>query len=169
MAGLLTPAYLACCPAAPREELKNMSHQQRAVYVMKLFLDEFSVKEPTDFANASTARSSLTRRRPRCGPWTAIPTVWSCGTAPPAPSRTWPFRCCPSAHRLLRKQGGGKRRCASWWLPPATPKRRPWEGFRDVDHTKILVFYPKDGVSTIQELQMVTQEGAMWGPLVVVT
>ena len=33
------------------------------------------------------------------------------------------------------------------------------EGFRDVDHTKILVFYPKDGVSAIQELQMVTQEG----------
>ena len=37
------------------------------------------------------------------------------------------------------------------------------EGFRDVDHTKILVFYPKDGVSTIQELQMVTQEGANVG------
>ena len=37
------------------------------------------------------------------------------------------------------------------------------EGFRDVDHTKILVFYPKDGVSAIQELQMVTQEGANVG------
>ena len=37
------------------------------------------------------------------------------------------------------------------------------EGFRDVDRTKILVFYPKDGVSAIQELQMVTQEGANVG------
>ena len=34
------------------------------------------------------------------------------------------------------------------------------EGFRNVENTKILVFYPKDGVSEIQELQMVTQEGA---------
>lgn len=34
------------------------------------------------------------------------------------------------------------------------------EGFRDVDHTKIMVFYPKDGVSEIQKLQMVTQEGS---------
>ena len=37
------------------------------------------------------------------------------------------------------------------------------EGFRDVDKTKILVFYPKDGVSDIQELQMVTQEGGNVG------
>ena len=42
-------------------------------------------------------------------------------------------------------------------------RKRRLEGFRDVDHTKILVFYPKDGVSTIQELQMVTQEGANVG------
>ena len=33
------------------------------------------------------------------------------------------------------------------------------EGFRDVDKTRILVFYPKDGVSAIQELQMNTQVG----------
>lgn len=33
------------------------------------------------------------------------------------------------------------------------------EGFRDVEKTKILVFYPKDGVSEIQQLQMATQEG----------
>ncbi len=33
------------------------------------------------------------------------------------------------------------------------------EGFRDVPHTKILVFYPKDGVSDIQQLQMQTQFG----------
>lgn len=32
-------------------------------------------------------------------------------------------------------------------------------GFADVDGTKIIVFYPKDGVSPIQEMQMVTQKG----------
>ncbi len=34
------------------------------------------------------------------------------------------------------------------------------EGFKDVDHTKILVFYPVDGVSPMQRHQMNTQEGA---------
>ncbi len=34
------------------------------------------------------------------------------------------------------------------------------EGFRDVDGTKIMVFYPVDGVSPMQKRQMTTQEGS---------
>ena len=33
------------------------------------------------------------------------------------------------------------------------------EGFRDVEGTRIIVFYPADGVSDVQKRQMVTQEG----------
>ncbi len=33
------------------------------------------------------------------------------------------------------------------------------EGFCDVPHTKIVIFYPNEGVSDMQRLQMVTQEG----------
>ena len=33
------------------------------------------------------------------------------------------------------------------------------EGFKDVKNTKVLVFYPEDGVSPMQKLQMMTQEG----------
>lgn len=33
------------------------------------------------------------------------------------------------------------------------------EGFKDVDGFKVVVYYPKNGVSAIQERQMVTQEG----------
>ncbi len=34
------------------------------------------------------------------------------------------------------------------------------EGFRDVEGTKIIVFFPDEGVSSIQRLQMCTQEGS---------
>ncbi|MBR2731768.1 MAG: threonine synthase, partial [Clostridia bacterium] len=37
------------------------------------------------------------------------------------------------------------------------------EGFKDVPNTRILVFYPSDGVSPMQKLQMCTQEGANVG------
>lgn len=33
------------------------------------------------------------------------------------------------------------------------------EGFKDVKGTKIIVFYPEDGVSEVQKFQMITQEG----------
>ncbi len=33
------------------------------------------------------------------------------------------------------------------------------EGFKDVENTRILVFYPSDGVSKVQKMQMCTQEG----------
>ena len=34
-----------------------------------------------------------------------------------------------------------------------------WQGLRIVPGTEIIVFYPKDGVSKVQELQMTTQTG----------
>ena len=37
------------------------------------------------------------------------------------------------------------------------------EGFKDVPGTKILVFYPNEGVSPVQKLQMTTQEGGNVG------
>ena len=95
--GLLTPVYLPKLPRRALEELKDMSYQQRAVYVMKLFLDEFTVKELTDFANAAYGPEKFDTPAvaPVRAPWTATPSAWSCGTAPPAPLRTWPCRCCP--------------------------------------------------------------------------
>lgn len=33
------------------------------------------------------------------------------------------------------------------------------EGFKDVNGTKIIIFYPNNGVSAVQEMQMITQEG----------
>jgi threonine synthase len=33
------------------------------------------------------------------------------------------------------------------------------EGYRDIDQTKMIVFYPVDGVSRVQKLQMATQQG----------
>ncbi|MBQ7900559.1 MAG: threonine synthase, partial [Clostridia bacterium] len=41
------------------------------------------------------------------------------------------------------------------------------EGFRDVDGTGIVVFYPNNGVSKIQQLQMATQEGGNVGVVAV--
>jgi hypothetical protein len=48
----LNPFYIPRLPKGALEDLKSMAYQHRAVYIMKQFLEEFSVKELTDLANA---------------------------------------------------------------------------------------------------------------------
>ena len=162
--GLLTPVYLPKLPRRALEELKDMSYQQRAVYVMKLFLDEFTVKELTDFANAAYGPEKFDT--PAVAPVRGLDSntffleLWH---GPTCAFKDMALQMLP--HLLtasLRKQEEEKTVCILVATSGDTGKGA-LEGFKDVDHTRILVFYPKDGVSAIQELQMVTQEGGNVG------
>ena len=162
--GLLTPVYLPKLPRRALEELKDMSYQQRAVYVMKLFLDEFSVKELTDFANAAYGPEKFDT--PAVAPVRALDGNTYClelWHGPTCAFKDMALQMLP--HLLtasLRKQEEEKTVCILVATSGDTGKGA-LEGFRDVDRTKILVFYPKDGVSAIQELQMNTQDGGNVG------
>ena len=162
--GLLTPVYLPKLPRRALEELKDMSYQQRAVYVMKLFLDEFTVKELTDFANAAYGPEKFDT--PAVAPVRGLDSNTFClelWHGPTCAFKDMALQMLP--HLLtasLRKQEEEKTVCILVATSGDTGKGA-LEGFKDVDHTRILVFYPKDGVSAIQELQMVTQEGGNVG------
>ena len=162
--GLLTPVYLPKLPRRALEELKDMSYQQRAVYVMKLFLDEFTVKELNDFANAAYGPEKFDT--PAVAPVRGLDSNTFClelWHGPTCAFKDMALQMLP--HLLtasLRKQEEEKTVCILVATSGDTGKGA-LEGFKDVDHTRILVFYPKDGVSAIQELQMVTQEGGNVG------
>ena len=149
--GLLTPVYLPKLPRRSLEELKDMSYQQRAVYVMKLFLDGFSVKELTDFANAAYGPEKFDT--PAVAPVRALDSNTFClelWHGPTCAFKDMALQMLP--HLLtasLRKLEEEKTVCILVATSGDTGKGA-LEGFRDVDHTKILVFYPKDGVSAIQ-------------------
>ena len=90
--GLLTPAVLPRLPSSAVETMKEMSYQQRMVYIMNSFLEGFAASELTAYAAEATAgASSPTRTLPRSARWMITPIVWSCGMGPPAHSRIW--RC----------------------------------------------------------------------------
>ena len=67
----------------------------------------------------------------------------------------------------LRKTGEDKTVCILVATSGDTGKAA-MEGFADVPQTRICVFYPKDGVSKVQEAQMVTQDGENVGVCAVV-
>ena len=165
--GLLTPVYLPKLPRRALEELKDMSYQQRAVYVMKLFLDEFSVKELTDFANAAYGPEKFDTAGGSFGAGPGRQYLLSGAVARPhlRLQGHGPSDAAPPAHRLPCASRGREKTVCILVATSGGTGKGALEGFRDVDRTKILVFYPKDGVSAIQELQMVTQGRGQRGGL----
>ena len=162
--GLLTPAYLPKLPGKALEELKDMSYQQRAVYIMKLFLDEFTVKELSEFAAAAYGPEKFDT--PAVAPVHALDGDTFCLELWHGPTCAFKDMALQMLPHLLTaslvKLEEEKTVCILVATSGDTGKGA-LEGFKDVPRTRILVFYPKDGVSAVQELQMVTQEGANVG------
>ncbi len=159
--GLFLPATMPVITKADRDAMKDMDYAGRAVKVMKLFLDDFTEEELTEYAQKAYA----------------VPGKFDCEAVTPIVStqckthtlELWHGPTCAFKDMALqmlpylltaslKKTGEEKTVCILVATSGDTGKAA-LEGFKDVDKTKILVFYPKDGVSDIQKLQMVTQEG----------
>ncbi len=167
--GLLTPFYIPKLPGKALEDLMAMAYQQRAVYVMKHYLEEFSVKELTDYTNAAYGPDKFDS--PAVAPVRTVNEnthsleLWH---GPTCAFKDMALQMLP--HLLsasLVKTEEEKTACILVATSGDTGKGA-LEGFKNVPRTKILVFYPKDGVSQVQELQMVTQEGNNVGVAAVV-
>ena len=139
--GLLTPIYLPKLPGKALEDLKGMSYQQRAVYVMKLFLDEFTVKELNDYANAAYNTEKFDT--PAIAPVRALNHDTFClelWHGPTCAFKDMALQMLP--HLLtasLKKTEEQKTVCILVATSGDTGKGA-LEGFKDVERTKILVF-----------------------------
>ena len=162
--GLMTPEAFLHLPHGALEQLKDMSYQQRAVYVMQSFLQDFSSAELSAFAAAAYGNGKFSHPdvapvRPVDGNTWCLE-LWH---GPTCAFKDMALQMLP--HLLtasLTKTAEDKTVCILVATSGDTGKAA-LEGFRDVERTRILVFYPQDGVSAIQELQMVTQEGGNVG------
>ena len=167
--GLLTPFYIPKLPGKALDDIKEMAYQQRAVYIMKQFLEEFSVKELTDYANAAYGPDKFDS--PAVAPVRTVDGNTHCLELWHGPTCAFKDMALQMLPHLLTaslvKTEEEKTVCILVATSGDTGKGA-LEGFKNVPRTRILVFYPKDGVSEVQELQMVTQEGGNVGVSAVV-
>jgi len=158
--GLLTPEQLPQLPVDALSRLQEMSYQQRAVYVMELFLDGFTHEELSDFAEKaySTAKFDDVQVAPlhTLDEATHCLELWH---GPTSAFKDMALQMLPHLLSASLVKTEEKKTACILVATSGDTGKAALEGFRDVDHTKILVFYPKDGVSAIQGLQMQTQEG----------
>ena len=158
--GLLTPEVFPKLTPEMLEDLRSKTYAQRAVAVMKLFLDNFSEEELTSFTEAGYASTKFDD--PKVAPLHPLNDDTYCLELWHGPTSAFKDMALQMLPQLLsaalRKRGEEKTACILVATSGDTGKAA-MEGFADVPQTKILVFYPKDGVSQVQEAQMVTQEG----------
>ncbi|RHR08878.1 threonine synthase [Pseudoflavonifractor sp. AF19-9AC] len=158
--GLLTPCYIPKLPGSALEDLKGMSYQQRAIYIMKQFLEEFSVKELTDFAGAAYGPAKFDT--PAVAPVRTLNDNTHCLELWHGPTCAFKDMALQMLPHLLTASLTKTEEFKTVFILVATSGdtgKGALAGFQDVPRTKILVFYPKDGVSQVQQLQMITQEG----------
>jgi threonine synthase len=158
--GLFLPEKIPQITAGKLAVMCAMTYQERAAEVMKLFLDDYSEKELAAFAAAAYSREKFDS--PAVAPVRAVDDRTYCLELWHGPTSAFKDMALQMLPHLLSasldKTGETRTACILVATSGDTGKAA-LEGFRDVPRTKILVFYPRDGVSEIQKLQMVTQEG----------
>ena len=158
--GLFVPEQLPRLPEYALEEMKNMTYQQRAVYVMGLYLDGFTQEELAQFAGRAYGSDKFDTDEVaplrRVDDATYCLELWH---GPTCAFKDMALQMLPHLLSASLVKNEEQRTVCILVATSGDTGKAALEGFKDVEHTKIMVFYPKDGVSEIQELQMLTQEG----------
>lgn len=158
--GLFLPETIPAISMKTLQEMASWPYQKRAAYVMKLYLDEFTEDELLSYAEKAYGAAKFDSEKVAplhmADENTSILELWH---GPTCAFKDMALQMLPYLLTAsLRKTGETKTACILVATSGDTGKAA-LEGFCDVDGTKILVFYPRDGVSDIQKLQMVTQAG----------
>ncbi|MGN1004294.1 MAG: threonine synthase, partial [Oscillospiraceae bacterium] len=162
--GLMTPAVLPKLSQNALETMKEMSYQQRAVYVMNTYLEEFTASELSAFAGKAYGpdkfdTAAVAPVRPVDGNTYCLE-LWH---GPTCAFKDMALQMLPHLLSASLVKNEEKKTVCILVATSGDTGKAALEGFKDVDKTRILVFYPKDGVSAIQQLQMNTQEGGNVG------
>ena len=167
--GLFVPETIPQLPAGAMDKLKDMTYQQRAAYVMGLYLDGFTQEELGGFAERAYGPdkfdTSAVAPLRKVDDATYCLELWH---GPTCAFKDMALQMLPHLLSASLVKNEEERTVCILVATSGDTGKGALEGFKDVPHTRIMVFYPKDGVSEIQELQMRTQEGDNVGVCAVV-
>ena len=158
--GLYLPESIPQLTLADIRALARLSYPERAAKIMKLYLEEFSEEELLGFAQKAYGPAKFDT--PAAAPVvqladnTYIQELWH---GPTCAFKDMALQMLPYLLTASLKKTGEEKTVCILVATSGDTGKAALEGFGDVDRTKILVFYPDGGVSEIQKLQMVTQEG----------
>jgi threonine synthase len=141
------------------KELSEMNYQQVAYEVLKLFLTDFTEDELKHCINSAYDSKFDTEE--------IAPLVYADGAyylelfhGATIAFKDMALSILPHLMITSARKNNIKNDIVILTATSGDTGKAALAGFADVEGTKIVVFYPKNGVSAIQERQMVTQKGA---------
>ena len=155
--GLYVPSYIPAL-SVDMDVLKDMSYQETAYEVMSRFLTDFSEKELKDCIAAAYDEKFDTK---------AIAPLKKAGEAyylelfhgATIAFKDMALSILPHLMTTAAKKNQAKGEIVILTATSGDTGKAALAGFADVPGTRIIVFYPKNGVTPVQEKQMVTQKG----------
>ncbi len=156
--GLFVPTAIPAL-TEPMEELADMSYQELAYVVMSKFLSDYTEEElKACIAGAYDSKFDT----PAIAPLVKKDGVYYLELFHGATIafKDMALSILPHLMTTAAKKNNVKGKIVILTATSGDTGKAAMAGFADVPGTEIIVFYPKDGVSHIQERQMVTQRGA---------
>jgi len=141
--------------------LVGLRYQERAVKIFRYFLDDYSDQEIADCIDKAYTIEKFDCEdiAPiyKLNEHVSILELWH---GPTCAFKDMALQVLP--HLLVKalKKTGEVNEIVILVATSGDTGKAALEGFKDVDGTHIIVFYPNNGVSEIQKMQMITQEGS---------
>ena len=157
--GLYVPETIPKVDMSFIRSLAKMDYRGRAVKILGLYLEEFSEDELREIVNASYGDNfdcPEAAKLRMIDPLTGCLELWH---GPTCAFKDMALQIMPRLLVASLRKNGEQRTASILVATSGDTGKAALEGFKDVPGTCIQVFYPREGVSDVQKLQMVTQTG----------
>ena len=163
--GLFVPETI---PKLSLEEIKSLidkNYSQRAVTILKKFLTDYTEDELSECAElaydwfdieSKVPLTILIKDKEHTDSPVGVMELWH---GPTSAFKDMALQMLPQLMSKALKKVGETKEILILVATSGDTGKAALAGFADVPQTKIMVFYPAEGVSKIQKLQMVTQKG----------
>lgn len=158
--GLYVPKELQKVSLDEIAALIDLTYPQRAAFLLKRFLDDYTDEELNECANNAYCSGKFSNEE--IAPVVALNDnlflleLWH---GPTCAFKDMALQILPHFLVKAMKKTGEKSEVIILVATSGDTGKAALEGFADVEGTKIIVFYPEDGVSEVQKYQMITQTG----------
>lgn len=157
--GLFVPEKLPALSETDISALCQMPYPERAARILSLFLTDYTEEELLNDCRAAYGNSSFVGGTAPLVSTRAPIEIMELWHGPTAAFKDMALQIMPRLLSRALKKTGEERTALILVATSGDTGKAALEGYRDIPQIKMIVFYPVDGVSRVQKLQMATQLG----------